>query len=89
MVICFPRKGVISNEKENSYFPESGRHVGLCKKSPTCLPYDMDMKSGRFTVDAKSLFGLLNLGLERKIELKVYDENCDALFEDIAPYLAA
>ena len=30
-------------------------------------PYNMDMKSGRFTVDAKSLFGLLNLGLERKI----------------------
>ena len=52
-------------------------------------PFDMDMKSGRFTVDAKSLFGLLNLGLEKKIELKVYDEDCDALFEDIAPYLAA
>lgn len=52
-------------------------------------PYNMDMKSGRFTVDAKSLFGLLNLGLERKIELKVYDEDCDALFNDIAPYLAA
>ena len=52
-------------------------------------PYNMDMKSGRFTVDAKSLFGLLNLGLERKIELKVYDEDCDALFDDIAPYLAA
>ena len=52
-------------------------------------PYNMDMKSGRFTVDAKSLFGLLNLGLERKIELKVYDEDCDALFDDIAPYLVA
>ncbi|MCI8560392.1 MAG: HPr family phosphocarrier protein [Dorea sp.] len=52
-------------------------------------PYDMDMKSGRFTVDAKSLFGILNLGLEKKIELKVYDENCDALFEDIAPYVTA
>ena len=52
-------------------------------------PFDMDMKSGRFTVDAKSLFGILNLGLEKKIELKVYDEDCDALCEDIAPYLAA
>ena len=52
-------------------------------------PYNMDMKSGRFTVDAKSLFGLLNLGLERKIELKVYYEDCDALFDDIAPYLVA
>ena len=52
-------------------------------------PFDMDMKSGRFTVDAKSLFGILNLGLEKKIELKVYDEDCDALFEDIAPYVTA
>lgn len=52
-------------------------------------PFDMDMKSGRFTVDAKSLFGILNLGLEKKIELKVYDEDCDALFEDIAPYVIA
>ena len=52
-------------------------------------PVDMDMKSGRFTVDAKSLFGILNLGLEKKIELKVYDEDCDALFEDIAPYVTA
>lgn len=52
-------------------------------------PFDMDMKSGRFTVDAKSLFGILNLGLGKKIELKVYDEDCDALFEDIAPYVIA
>ena len=52
-------------------------------------PFDMDMKSGRFTVDAKSLFGLLNIEIKKKIELKVYDEDCDALFEDVAPYLAA
>lgn len=52
-------------------------------------PYNMDMKRGHYTVDAKSLFGLMNLGLEKKIELKVYDENCDDLFEDIAQYVAA
>ena len=46
--------------------------------------FDMDIKS-----DAKSLFGILNLGLEKKIELKVYDEDRDALFEDIAPYVTA
>ena len=52
-------------------------------------PFNMDMRRVHYTVDAKSLFGILNLGLERKIELKVYDENCDALFEDIAQYVAA
>lgn len=50
-------------------------------------PYSMDMKHGHYTVDAKSLFGLMNLGLEKRIELKVYDENCDDLLEDIAQYV--
>ena len=35
-------------------------------------PYDMDMKHGRYIVDAKSLLGLMNLGFQKKIELKVY-----------------
>ena len=26
-------------------------------------PYDMDMKRGRFVVDAKSILGIMNLGL--------------------------
>ena len=37
-------------------------------------PFDMDMKRGRYIVDAKSLLGLMNLGFDQKIELKVYDE---------------
>ena len=37
-------------------------------------PYDMDLESGRAVVDAKSLLGLMNLGLNKEIELKVYDE---------------
>ena len=36
-------------------------------------PYDMDLESGRAVVDAKSLLGLMNLGLNKEIELKVYD----------------
>ena len=33
-------------------------------------PYDMDLESGRAVVDAKSLLGLMNLGLNKEIELK-------------------
>ena len=32
-------------------------------------PYDMDLESGRAVVDAKSLLGLMNLGLNKEIEL--------------------
>ncbi len=58
-------------------------------KKVESYPYHMDMKRDDYIVDAKSLFGLMNLGLERKIELEVYDENCDDLFEDIAQFVAA
>ena len=34
-------------------------------------PYNMDMKRGKYVVDAKSLLGLLNLGVQREIELNV------------------
>ena len=52
-------------------------------------PYDMDMKRGRYIVDAKSLLGLMNLGFQNEIELKVYEEECDDLWKDIEKYVAA
>ena len=57
----------------------------------TVEKYDcaMDMRRGRFTVDAKSLLGVMNLGLNREIELKIYEENCEQLEQDISCYLAA
>ena len=52
-------------------------------------PYDMDVKRGKSIVDAKSLLGLLNLGLNRKIELRVYEEECQDLFQSIEQYVVA
>ena len=57
----------------------------------TVEKYDcaMDMKRGRFVVDAKSLLGIMNLGLNNIIELVVYDDDCDQLKQEIAQYVAA
>ena len=52
-------------------------------------PFNMDMKSGKYIVDAKSILGLMTLGLNKKIELKVYEDNCGDLLRDIQPYVAA
>lgn len=52
-------------------------------------PYDMDMKRGRYIVDAKSLLGLMNLGFDHEIELNVYDEDCDTLWKEIDRFVAA
>ena len=55
----------------------------------TKYPYDMDMKHGRYIVDAKSLLGLMNLGFQKKIELKVYGDDCEELWNDIREFVAA
>ena len=52
-------------------------------------PFDMDMKRGKFIVDAKSLLGLMNLGFEQESELKVYHDECEDLWKDIEKYVAA
>ncbi len=52
-------------------------------------PFDMDVKRGSCIADAKSLLGLLNLGLNRELELKVYGEECHDLFQSIEQYVVA
>lgn len=52
-------------------------------------PYDMDMKRGRFVVDGKSILGIINLGFNNIIQLKVYGENCHDLKREIKRYAVA
>lgn len=51
-------------------------------------PYDMDMKRGRFVVDAKSILGIMNLGLNNVISLQVYGDHCEELKKEISCYAA-
>ena len=50
-------------------------------------PYEMDLRSGRFLIDAKSLLGIFSLDLSKPITLEVHDEHCDALIAELAPYI--
>lgn len=52
-------------------------------------PYAMDLKKGRIIVDAKSVLGIMSIGLKNQIELKVYEENCDDLRKEISKFVAA
>lgn len=44
---------------------------------------DMDLRHGRIVVDAKSLLGVLSLGIEKRLELQVLDETCNDLLEKV------
>ena len=49
-------------------------------------PYDMDLRSGRHVVDAKSILGIFSLDLSKPITLDIYDDNCDDLIADIQKF---
>ena len=49
--------------------------------------YDMDIRSGRYVVDAKSILGIFSLDLNRPVTLELYADDCDDILEDIKPFI--
>ena len=50
--------------------------------------FDMDLKKGRIVVDAKTLLGIMHLGINNIIELQVYGDDCEELKQEISKYAA-
>ncbi|MEE0969739.1 MAG: HPr family phosphocarrier protein [Clostridia bacterium] len=48
---------------------------------------DVDLSSGRYVVDAKSIMGIFSLDLLSPIKLTAYSENPDKLFDELKPYI--
>ena len=53
----------------------------------TRLDYDVDLSSGRYVVDAKSIMGIFSLDLMNAIQLTAHTENADALKQALAAYV--
>ena len=52
-------------------------------------PFDMDLCRGSVVVDAKSLLGIMNLGFNQIVSLKIYSNDSNELFQNIEKYKAA
>lgn len=50
-------------------------------------PYDVDMVSGRYTVNAKSMLGIYSLDLSKPIQVLIYSENCEELKKELAEFM--
>ena len=48
---------------------------------------DIDLSSGRYIVDAKSIMGIFSLDLLKPIKLTAHSDNPDELFAEIKPYM--
>ena len=53
----------------------------------TC-EYDLDLKNGRYVVDAKSIMGIFSLDLSKPIDLNIHSQDSlDSILNVFAPYI--
>ena len=52
------------------------------------VPGDVDLHSGRYCVDAKSIMGIFSLDLSKPIDLNIHAEaGIDEILETLSPYI--
>jgi len=49
--------------------------------------YDVDLTSGRYIVDAKSIMGIFSLDLSKPIKVDVHTDDCGQFCEEIKAFL--
>lgn len=49
--------------------------------------YDIDVVSGRYTVDAKSLMGLFSLDLSAELGLRIHSDDCTDLVTKLQKFI--
>ena len=54
----------------------------------TKYEYEVDVASGRYLVNGKSIMGLFSLDLLAPVQLTIHAEKADDLVAELAPYLA-
>ena len=49
--------------------------------------YDVDLISGRYAIDAKSIMGIFSLDLSKPIKLEAHTDEPSKFFEEIKPFV--
>lgn len=49
--------------------------------------FDVDMVSGRYAIDAKSIMGIFSLDLSKKIELHIHSDSADEFLKEIDKFI--
>ncbi|MGN1137775.1 MAG: HPr family phosphocarrier protein [Oscillospiraceae bacterium] len=55
----------------------------------TLCDYDVDLISGRYAVDAKSIMGIFSLDLSKPISLEAHTDDASEFFDRIKPFIVA
>lgn len=49
--------------------------------------FDVDLISGRYAIDAKSIMGIFSLDLSKPIKLEAHSEDCGEFMNTIKPFI--
>lgn len=70
---------------------------GICFRQPEDITefvdiinqfdYDVDLKSGKNIVDAKSILGVIAISKADSVEIVIHDDDCEGLLDRIQRYL--
>jgi phosphotransferase system HPr-like phosphotransfer protein len=52
------------------------------------FPFDVDVVSGRYTVNAKSMLGIYSLDLSKPIQVLIYSDDCEELKRELAELMS-
>ncbi len=53
----------------------------------TAYPGELDIVSGRYRVNAKSVMGIFALDLTESLDLEILDDDCETLIAALQPYI--
>lgn len=53
----------------------------------TRVDYDVDIISGRYAIDAKSIMGIFSLDLSKELELRIHSDDCGDFLDEIKDYI--
>ena len=51
------------------------------------FPYEIDLTSSRYVVDAKSIMGIVSLNLSKPIKVEVHSDNCDEFIAELERFI--
>ena len=49
--------------------------------------FDVDLTSGRYVVDAKSIMGIFSLDLSEPIKVEVHADDCDSFMDELSRFI--
>ncbi len=53
----------------------------------TKYDFEIDLTSGRYVVDAKSIMGIFSLDLTKPIKVEAHSDDCSELLDELAAFI--